>query len=151
MTEDIERLHNWIDENQQEIVKALQGVLRIPSKKEPAAGPQAPYGQPIREALDYTLDLSRRLGFRTADVDGHAGHAECGEGDEMIAAMGHLDVVPEGDRWQHPPYAAEIDGGYIYARGASDDKGPTYAALFAAKAIMESGLPLRRRIRVIFG
>lgn len=151
MTEDIKKLHDWIDQHQQEMVEALQGVLRIPSKKASPDGPDAPYGRPVRDALDYTLDLSRRLGFEVRDIDGHAGHAECGAGDEMIAAMGHLDVVPEGDRWQHAPYGAEIDGGYIYARGASDDKGPTYAALFAAKAVMESGLATRRRIRVIFG
>jgi succinyl-diaminopimelate desuccinylase len=151
MSDEIGLLHHWVDTHKDEMVEALQGILRIPSKKEPAAGPNAPYGQPVREALDYTLNLCGRLGFQVKDADGHAGHAEFGEGAEMVAAMGHLDVVPEGDRWEHPPYGAEIDGGYIYARGASDDKGPTYAALFGAKALMDSGLPLKRRVRVIFG
>src|SRR5262245_3909192 len=140
MSDEIALLHNWIDDHTAEIIDGLQGALRIPSKKETPAGPNAPYGKTIREALDYTLDLSSRLGFRIKDVDGHAGHAEFGEGAEMVAALGHLDVVPEGDRWEHPPFGAEIDNGYIYARGASDDKGPTYAALFGAKALMESGL-----------
>src|SRR5262249_37329344 len=49
------------------------------------------------------------------------------------------------------PFGAEIDGGFIYARGSSDDKGPTYAALFGAKALMDSGLPLSKRVRIIFG
>lgn len=151
MSDEIALFHLWVDSHRQEIIEALQGVLRIPSKEEPAAGPNAPYGQPCRDALDYTLNLCRDLGFRVKDVDGHAGHAEFGEGEEMVAAIGHLDVVPEGDRWAFPPFGAEIRNGYIYARGAADDKGPTYAALFAAKAVMESGLPLRRRIRVIFG
>jgi succinyl-diaminopimelate desuccinylase len=69
----------------------------------------------------------------------------------MVAALGHLDVVPEGDRWEHPPYGAVIENGYLYARGSADDKGPTFAALFAAKALMDTGLPLRRRVRIIFG
>ena len=148
---DIQKLHAWIDSHTDEMVSALQGVLRIPSVKAPAAGEKAPFGQPVRDALDYTLALCERLGFRTKDVDGYACHAEFGQGDEMVAALGHLDVVPEGDQWVHAPYGAELDGGYIYARGASDDKGPTYAALFAAKAILACGLPIRRRIRVIFG
>ncbi len=148
----VQRLHTWIESHEDEIVKALQGVLRIPSVEAPAAGPGAPFGQPVREALEYTLALCDRLGFKTKNVDGYAGHAEMGEGEEMIAALGHLDVVPEGDRWEHEPYGAALEDGYLYARGSADDKGPTYAALYAAKAIMECGLlPLKRRIRLIFG
>ena len=26
----------------------------------------------------------------------------------MVAVLGHLDVVPEGEGWHHPPYGAEI-------------------------------------------
>ncbi len=151
MSDEIGLLHAWVDGHRDQMVQALQGVVRIPSKKEPPAGPGTPFGQPVRHALDYTLDLCRELGFRVKDVEGYAAHAEFGEGAEMVAALGHLDVVPEGDRWTHPPFGAEIADGFIYARGASDDKGPTYAALFGAKALMESGLPLRRRVRVIFG
>lgn len=151
MSDEIGLFHRWVDDHKDEIIEALQGVLRIPSKKEDPAGPHAPYGKPVRNALDYTLSLCEHLGFRVEDVDGFAGHAEFGEGAEMVAALGHLDVVPEGDRWTHPPFGAEIADGYIYARGASDDKGPTYAALFGAKALMDSGLPLKRRVRIIFG
>ncbi len=151
MSDEIGLFHRWIDDHRDEIVEALRGVLRIPSKKEPPSAPNAPYGPTNRAALDYTLQLCEQLGFRIKDVDGHAGHAEFGEGAEMVAALGHLDVVPEGDRWRHPPFGAEIDNGFIYARGASDDKGPTFAALFGAKALMDSGLPLKRRVRVIFG
>lgn len=147
---DIARLHAWIDAHQDEIVESLRGVLRIPSVEGPAE-PGAPFGAVVRQALDYTLQLSARLAFRTRDVDGYAGHAEFGAGDEMVAAIGHLDIVPEGDGWSHPPYGAEIAEGQIFARGAADDKGPTYAALFGAKALMDAGLPLRRRVRVIFG
>jgi len=148
---DVQKLHDWIDDHTDDMVEALRGVLRIPSLEDARSGPNAPFGAAVREALDYTIELCDRLGFRTRDVDGYAAHAEFGEGAEYIGALGHLDVVPEGDRWVHPPYGAELEDGYIYARGASDDKGPTYAALFAAKAIMACGLPLSRRIRVIFG
>src|ERR1019366_3668377 len=146
----IRQLHAWIDDHNDEILAALQGVLRIPSV-EAAAQPNAPYGIPVREALDYTLALCKRLGFRTRDFAGYAGHAEFGAGPEYVAALGHLDVVPEGDGWQYPPYGATLDNGYLYARGSADDKGPTYAALFGAKALLDSGLPLKRRVRLIFG
>lgn len=151
MSDELQLLYNWIDGHRDDLVQALCGVLRIPSVQQPAAGPDAPYGLPVREALDYTLDVCRDLGFRVEDFGGHAAHAEFGEGKEMVAAIGHLDVVPEGAGWTYPPYGAEIHDGYIYARGAEDDKGPTYAALFAAKALMDCALPLDRRVRIIFG
>ncbi len=147
----IQQIYDWIESHSTEMIEALQGVLRIPSLEAPSAGVNAPFGAEVRRSLDYTLDLCAKLGFRTKDVDGYAGHAEFGEGDEMIAALGHLDVVPEGDGWRYEPYGATLEDGFIYARGSSDDKGPTYAALFAAKALMDSGLPLRRRVRLVFG
>lgn len=40
----------------------------------------------------------------------------------LIAA--HMDVVDvERDKWRHDPLGGEIDGGYLYGRGAIDDKG----------------------------
>lgn len=146
----IKQLHDWIDAHADAMIEALQGVLRIPSLEAPAIE-NAPFGAENRRALDYTLDLCASLGFRTKDVAGYAGHAEFGEGEEMVAGLGHLDVVPEGDGWRHEPYGAEIDDGFIYARGSADDKGPTYAALFGAKALMDCGLPIKRRVRLVFG
>ncbi len=143
-------MHQWIDTHMDEIVVALQGVLKIPSVKAQSS-PGAPFGKSVREALDYTLALSTKLGFRTRCIDGYAGDAEFGEGAEYVGVLGHLDVVPEGDGWQYPPYGATLESGYIYSRGSEDDKGPTYAALFAAKALMETGITLRRRVRIIFG
>ena len=132
------------------MISALQEQLRIPSK-EGAPVPDAPFGPECRRALDLALDLARNAGFETMDLDGYAGHAEFGEGAEVVMALGHLDVVPEGDGWKHDPYGAVIEDGYIYARGAADDKGPAYAAFYAARALKECGVALSRRIRVVFG
>ncbi len=147
----VEKMHSWIDAHTDELVAALQGVLRIPSVEADPAGPEAPYGKHVRAALDYTLSLCEQMGFRVRDCDGYAGDAEFGSGDEYVGVLGHLDVVPEGDGWKDPPYSAVIHDGFIYARGSSDDKGPTYAALWAAKALMESDVQLKRRVRLIFG
>ncbi|MBC8205337.1 M20/M25/M40 family metallo-hydrolase [bacterium] len=55
------------------------------------------------------------------------------QGAFMIAA--HADVVSvEGQKWNYPPFEAVIDDGYIYGRGAMDDKG--MLALGAAVLIM---------------
>jgi acetylornithine deacetylase len=52
--------------------------------------------------------------------------------------------VPEGDHanWQYDPWGAELVGGRIYGRGASDMKGGLMAALYAIKAIMDAGIPI---------
>ena len=69
----------------------------------------------------------------------------------MVAVLGHLDVVPEGDGWSFDPFGGEIRDGKVFGRGAMDDKGPTIAALYALAALRDSGLPIRRRIRLLFG
>lgn len=151
MSKDTQVLNDLVDKYTELMISSLCESLQIPSKKEPPSGENAPFGLPIRRALDHTLNLCRQLGFTVKDVDGYAGHAEFGGGEEYVAAIGHLDVVPEGGGWTKPPFGAVIENGFIYARGSADDKGPLYAALFAAKALMDSGLPLKRRVRIIFG
>ena len=133
-----------------DLVAAIRESLRIPSVGgDPAEG--APYGEGPRKALDWTLALAKKMGFRTKNVDNVAGWAELGEGDEMVAVLGHLDVVPPGDGWTVDPWGGELRDGMIYGRGVLDDKGPTIAALFAAKALFDAGLKLKRRVRIIFG
>lgn len=146
----VARLDAWIDERRDEIVKALQGALQIPSLKA-APEPDKPFGPTIAQALEYFLDRARRFGLRVRNVDGYVGDAEWGEGRELIGVLAHVDVVPEGEGWSHPPYGGEIHDGRIYGRGATDDKGPAIAALFALAAISELKLPVQRRVRLILG
>ena len=69
----------------------------------------------------------------------------------LFRSLGHLDVVPEGNGWTYPPYGGEIHSGKLYGRGTTDDKGPTIGALYALKAIKDLNLPLKKRVRIIFG
>jgi succinyl-diaminopimelate desuccinylase len=133
-----------------EIVASVQAALRIRSVEEDEKNGM-PFGEGIQKALEHCLKLSETLGFKTVNLDNMIGYAEYGEGDEMVAVLGHLDVVPEGGGWTYPPYAAEIHEGKIYGRGATDDKGPTIGALYALKAIKDLRLPVKRRVRVMFG
>ena len=44
--------------------------------------------------------------------------------------MGHLDVVPVADQiWDVPPFSSELEDGFIYARGALDDKHTVFVSL----------------------
>jgi acetylornithine deacetylase/succinyl-diaminopimelate desuccinylase-like protein len=62
-----------------------------------------------------------------------------------IVLYGHVDVQPPGDesRWSTPPFEPAERDGWIYGRGAADDKGPFYAMLAAASRLARDGaLPL---------
>ncbi len=142
----------WIDDHKDQMIEDLRGALRFRTL-ESAPLPGAPFGRPVRECLDYTLGKADALGLKTRDLDGYCGliDADAGEGSEMLGILCHLDVVPEGTGWDHDPYGAEIVDGKIYARGSLDDKGPAYASMYALKAVQESGLPLKRSVRLILG
>ncbi len=127
----------------------LQELLRIKSVEEPAL-PGRPFGQGVADSLEYSLNLMQKLGFRTKNLDGFCGVADIGDG-EMFGILIHVDVVPEGSLWSFPPYGAELHDGKIYARGATDDKGPFIAALFAVVKLLQEGYSLKKQIRFILG
>ena len=143
-------LSAYVGSQKPHLIAALRQNLRIPSVEAPPEE-GAPYGRSVRESLDHVLKTAEALGFRTENVDGHLGWCEYGEGDEMAAVLGHLDVVPAGDGWTCDPFGGELRDGKIWGRGATDDKGPAIASLYALAALRDSGLPIRRRIRILFG
>lgn len=149
------QLDTWIKDHAEDIIAQTQGILRIPSVAGPAE-PGAPFGRETVNALEFALDVARGYGLTTKNLDGYAGHAEfkssaASDTAPIVGILAHVDVVPEGDDWQHPPFGAEIEDGVIYARGAIDDKGPAMSVLFALAAIAALNPPLTHRIRVILG
>ena len=146
-----ERLDAELKALEGDMIETLQRWIRVPSVRAERSADNAPFGENVRRALDTAMADLKRLGMKPRDVDGYCCDTEIGQGDEVIAVLSHLDVVPEGEGWAHDPYGAEIIDGRMIGRGTSDDKGPGVAALFAMKAIMNAGIPLRRRCRLILG
>ena len=66
-------------------------------------------------------------------------------GGRRVVLVGHVDVVPVGDRstWTHDPWAAEREGDRLYGRGAVDMKGGVAAILGAVRAVASAGLDER--------
>jgi acetylornithine deacetylase/succinyl-diaminopimelate desuccinylase-like protein len=60
----------------------------------------------------------------------------------------HLDHVDPGDLrlWPAPPYAALIDGDYIFGRGACDIKGPLAVQIFSMSGLLRMGERPRRDV-----
>ena len=113
-----------------------------------------PFGQAIQDVLEKTLEIAQEMGFQTyLNPEGYYGYAEIGQGEELLAVLCHLDVVPAGDLedWQTPPFEATLKDGWLIGRGVQDDKGPSLAALYAVKSLLDQGLAFTKRIRFIFG
>jgi succinyl-diaminopimelate desuccinylase len=144
------KIQDWLKAHEQELLRDTIRMLQIPSIQEDPL-PNAPFGAGNRKALDFALELSEKAGFKTKDIEGYIGYGEFGQGERLILSLGHLDVVPIGSGWKHQPFGAEIDGGFIYARGSTDDKGPTMASFYAMRAIKECFPNLPARMRQVFG
>ncbi|MGC4429691.1 dipeptidase PepV [Streptococcus suis] len=140
------------DKRKDEFLADLFDLLRINSERDDSqADAQHPFGPGPVHALDKFLEIAQRDGYPTKNVDNYAGHFEFGEGDEVLGIFGHLDVVPAGNGWNTDPYEPQIIDGKLFARGSSDDKGPTMACYYGLKIIKELGLPTSKKVRFIVG
>ncbi|MBN8920446.1 MAG: succinyl-diaminopimelate desuccinylase [Rhizobiales bacterium] len=65
--------------------------------------------------------------------------ARIGDGGPHLVFAGHTDVVPPGDEtaWSHPPFAANVEAGVLYGRGAVDMKGAIAAFVAAAQGHLD--------------
>ena len=145
-------MRDIIEKSFEDQVRDLQELIRIPSvsRGEPRQG--MPYGEHVYNALRKAQQIAQKLGFEKVwDVEARCGVVEYGAGDEIVAVMAHLDVVPEGTGWKYPPYGAEIHDGAMYGRGTADDKGAAVSALYALYALKESGVKMKRRVRILLG
>ncbi len=98
-------------------------------------------------AQDVLADALESIGFRTKrypfeGVDNL--YARLGGAAPNLCFAGHTDVVPVGDEagWTVDPFGAEIRGGVLYGRGASDMKGAIAAFVSAtARYLSDHGAP----------
>lgn len=128
----------------------LGEIVAIPSVySTPTAN--APYGEDCRRALEWFVDKAREYGLKAENIDNACAYAEVGEGKECVGVLAHLDVVPAGNGWSTDPFKMVQMGGKVYGRGVGDDKGSVVVCLHALKSIAESGVKLKRRIRLIVG
>lgn len=72
---------------------------------------------------------------------------------QPVVLMAHYDVVPvdESDAWTYPPFEGRIEGGWVYGRGALDDKGPLLVVLEAVENLLTAGFVPARDVYLSFG
>ncbi|MCF0114789.1 MAG: Sapep family Mn(2+)-dependent dipeptidase, partial [Erysipelotrichaceae bacterium] len=143
-------VNSLVDKYFDELIENLTTLVSYNSVEgSPEAG--APFGKEPAACLEAALKMCDKYGFKTKNLDGYAGYAEMGEGDQLIGVVGHLDVVPAGEGWNTDPFKATIIGDKIYGRGVSDDKGAVVCSMIAMKIIKDLGIEMNKRVRLIMG
>lgn len=136
-----EKVLAYLQAHQDEHLEQLCSFLRIPS-----ISSQADHAPDIRKAAAFVADELRELGLsvRIVELGGHPlvyAETEQRPHRRTLLFYGHYDVQPVDplDLWANPPFSPVVKDGYVYARGATDDKGQVYAHLKALEAYVRTG------------
>lgn len=142
-------IRKYLEAHREEMISLLRELVAVRSVQGRAED-GFPFGREPARALGMMLVKCREAGLEVENVDNYAGSADLG-GSPLLGVLTHLDVVPEGEGWNGDPYTLREEDGKLIGRGAIDDKGPAVAALYAVRAIRETGRELKKGVRLIFG
>jgi succinyl-diaminopimelate desuccinylase len=158
------RVHDYIDERSDEIVEYLRSLIAIPTQAVP--------GENYDKIADYVGEKLGGMGFETAVYDAPDDYMETsgksllgleGPRSNLVATLrrgggptlhlnAHSDTVPvTPEGWTVDPFKGTIKDGRVYGRGACDDKGELAAMVYAAEAVVQSGVELDGGIDGNFG
>ncbi|HEY4451216.1 MAG TPA: M20/M25/M40 family metallo-hydrolase [Solirubrobacteraceae bacterium] len=116
-------------------VELLQQLLRFDTSNPPGNE---------RECIDWIRGLLEELGCEVRIVARDPARPNLiarlpGRGvSAPLLLQGHVDVVAARGEWRHPPLAGELDGGYVWGRGALDMKGGVAMMLAAFMRVKAS-------------
>ena len=150
----LERALTLAREGRTQAEEDLFEELRIPSVSTLPA-----HRGDVRRNCDWLADRMRSLGFTVSITDvvagGHpvlqADWRGAGDAAPTLTIYGHYDVQPPDpvEEWRTAPFEPTVKDGFVYARGAADNKGNHMAALKAVEhALAAGGPPLNLRFLV---
>jgi di- and tripeptidase len=129
---------------QDRMIAALDKFVAIPSV---SGNPN--YTEACRRASKYLRSLFKQLGAETrlivSEVEGRnplvAAKFRSSQNEAPVKHVlfyGHYDVQPASEsQWSVPPFQLTGKDGFLYGRGATDDKGPILATLFAVSELID--------------
>ena len=131
----MEEIYRFIDDHAHESVETLRRFCRQPSISSEGVG--------IREMAAILKDEMERIGIRTT-IQETSGNPIVtgvvpGESRRTILFYNHYDVQPPDpvEKWDSPPFAAEVRDGRVWSRGATDNKGNILSRLKAVEAFLK--------------
>jgi acetylornithine deacetylase/succinyl-diaminopimelate desuccinylase-like protein len=142
------KFDRYVDRHARNFTERLQSLCRMPSV--------AARGTGMRAIAETVEQMMQRVGMGTRTFKVGSGYpiiyGECGSGPKTFMVYGHYDVQPVGHltEWSSGPFAATIQDGKLYARGAANSKGDLVARLAAVEAYQKSfgKLPVTLRFLV---
>jgi carboxypeptidase PM20D1 len=136
----------------------LSRAIQIPtvSREDPAPGDSVPFA---RFHAELEESFPRVHSSLTRETVGEGSLLYCWRGRQPeltpYLLMAHQDVVPvepgTEERWRQPPFAGAIAEGYVWGRGALDDKGSLITILEAVETLLEAGFVPERTVYLAFG
>ena len=137
----------YLEEHHNRFQAELIELLRIPSISHDPA-----YKEDMDKAAGWLASKLRSMGIYNVEILPTAGHSVVygewlngGDSAPTVLIYGHYDVQsPEPlEDWKSPPFDPSIRDENLYARGASDMKGQTLAAVNAVGAVVKTeNLPI---------
>jgi len=143
----------YLQEHRQQHLDELLDFLRIPSI---SAVPE--HADSVHEAAEWVANRMRSAGIEAVRVMPTGGHPVV-YGEHLHAAdgptvliYGHFDTQPVDplDAWEQPPFDPVIKDNRVYARGASDNKGPMLIPILAVESLLKTAGALPLNIKFIF-
>jgi len=96
-----------------------------------------------KEVAERVVAEMKKLDYDEAFID-PMGNAigRIGNGSTKLVLDAHMDTVGVGDRgaWAHDPFEGKLEGGIVFGRGASDNKGAVAAEVYGGRLIADRGL-----------
>jgi len=127
-----ERLAGGAKSYEADMVLFLRDLISIPAE----SCQEGPVIQRIRREME-------KVGFDEIRIDPMGNIlGRIGRGKRVIMMDSHTDTVGIGDprEWQWDPYRGKVENGYVYGRGACDQRSGMASMVYAAKLIKDLAL-----------
>ena len=110
---------NW-SAIEDETLEHFRALLRFDTSDPP--GRELPAAEYLKEVLE-SEDIPVELLYNNPERPNVIARLEGNGSKEPLLIMAHTDVVNvDPEKWTFPPFSATVDNGYVYGRGAVDDK-----------------------------
>ncbi|MGF1532800.1 MAG: dipeptidase [Bernardetiaceae bacterium] len=135
-------LATYIQTHQERFIEELKDYLRQPS-----VSAKSEHHQDVLRTAEYLQKAFREIGMDKAEICPTKGfpvvYAEKIIDPEAptVLVYGHYDVQPPEplELWKSDPFDPEVRDGYLYARGADDNKGQFWAQFKALEVLQQNG------------